>query len=150
MNKEQKAEVALIRQRIREEPAFAVHVFRTIWDRQQPREKYSHTHLGHDGKGFRDYETQELCALHDRLEDQGWMFNASQITKLQTRTTPYAGQFWRSIQERESKEAPDPTRSNPGAPEATERPQRRKHGRIRNLSEEEKQKIAQRLERMAG
>ena len=142
MNKEQRAEVALIRQKIREEPGFALHVFRTIWDRQSAREKYTRQHQGHDGRGFRDYETQELCELHDQLEDQGWMFNATQIQKLQSRTVPYGAQFWRSVREREELEGP------PGPPEGTERPQRGRQRRTRKLSEEEKQDIERRLQRM--
>lgn len=149
----QKAEVALLKERIRKEPDFAVLVFQTIWDRQQPREKYYRVYQGSDGgRGFRSWETTELCELHDVLEDQSWMFKPGQMRKLQERTEPYAEQFWRSIQEpRQSPTPPHPAHTptqasgGPTAPvQATERSKTRR----RTMDDAEKRRIQATLEDM--
>jgi len=78
----------------------ALYVLRVIWNRQKPEEKFTGQHMGHDSKGFREFETVTLNALHDDLERQSWRPAARQATMLRDMVPPYAKQYIADSEER--------------------------------------------------
>lgn len=92
--------VEYVRTRVAREPDYALHVFRVIWDRQQPREKYHHEYAGSDGRGFWEGDTPFFNGMHDNLEDRGFRPTRGEREILQDRMPRYARQYVKDCEER--------------------------------------------------
>lgn len=95
-----KATIEEVREIIEADTLAALYVLRVIWKRQKPEERSTGRHVGHDGKGFREFETVTLNALHDDLERLGWRTAPRQATMLRDMMPPYARQYVVDSQER--------------------------------------------------
>lgn len=88
-------DVRLIRHKVETDPLFAVHVFRTIYDAQDAREKYLKEWNGiHDGYGFRPDQTRRWCTFYERCEDSGWRLSPYEMKTLMEGMVQHGEQFW--------------------------------------------------------
>ncbi len=83
-------------------PNWAIRVFIRIWQNQQPIERFTGQYHGHDGKGFREYETEEMNYRYDKLEKLGFrvsQMSALDLVRLQWGMPKYAGQYLKTVDE---------------------------------------------------
>jgi hypothetical protein len=132
----------------------ALYVFRVIWNRQQPIEKYTRRYAGSDGgRGFQEIETYSLNCLHDALEDQRYKPTEWQADALKTHTPKYAWQYVTDCREK----GLDPIRRLPRRPGSMpqagqaklETQAKQRSGYRQHLSDEERQRMLANVNAMA-
>lgn len=140
----QRAKVEAVKRRIREEPSFALRVFKTIWAAQQEDEKFTLHHRGHDGKGFRESETFTLNRFYEEIEAVGFRMTPEQMEFLQERTQPYAAQYLRL-----GEEATEERREElSGAPQGRPKTSKTSARQWRQWSKEEREAALARINAM--
>jgi len=95
MERSEEQIVADLKEQIRRDSSFAIHVFRTIWSAQQPIEKFTGKYAGSDGVGFQPHMTEHWNRVFDLAEATGWKFTAQEMDELREGMVVYAGQFRR-------------------------------------------------------
>ena len=98
-NAGQRARLQATKKRIFEDTGFALRVFRTIYARQKPEEQFTRQHMGSDGRGFVEHETEDLNRLYERLEAGEWRLTPSEADRVRAAMRKYAGQYLRANRE---------------------------------------------------
>ena len=82
-----------LKQKIEHDSTFAIHVFCTIWNAQQPVEKFTGQYAGSDGVGFKPHETRKWNRFYDMAEQTGWVFTPRELDDLREGMRDHARQF---------------------------------------------------------